>query len=105
MAFDISFKTCEDVAAAHLMYALLFYGSFKMAYTRCKNCDNNTPGTKLYSCRNCGKVYCEECIPKNECGNCDKEWFPTFVSMLPFASDNLKALGEVDSDDEQGDDD
>jgi hypothetical protein len=74
-----------------------------MAYSECKNCGNDEPGTKIYSCRNCGKIYCENCLPQQQCGNCDEEWFPTFVSMLPFTHDNLKSLGSVEDDEEEED--
>jgi hypothetical protein len=69
-----------------------------MAYKSCKNCGNDEGGTEIYACKSCGKIYCENCIPNGECGNCGKEWFPTFISLLPFAPDNMKTLGSVDDD-------
>ena len=42
--------------------------------TECNNCNNTTVGTKLFRCRECDKVYCEECVPNVSCDNCDVEW-------------------------------
>ena len=74
-----------------------------MAYRECKNCGNDEAGTTIYGCENCGKIYCEDCLPNGDCGNCGETWFPTIESRLPFGSDNLNTLGSIEDreDDEE----
>jgi hypothetical protein len=66
----------------------------------CKHCGNDTPGAKLYRCRNCGKIHCEDCLPGGNCDNCGVEWEPTFLSMLPFMRDNLERGDRISDDDD-----
>jgi hypothetical protein len=75
-----------------------------MGRRRCTNCDNDTVGTTIYRCKNCSKIYCEDCLPKGQCGNCDEEWFPGVISALPFMPDNLDRVGEIEEDGEEDND-
>ena len=69
-----------------------------MASHECKNCGNTEAGTDLLFCRNCGKVYCRDCLPDSKCGDCGSEWFPGVISSLPFMPDNLGHLGQIEED-------
>jgi DNA-directed RNA polymerase subunit RPC12/RpoP len=64
-------------------------------YKKCKNCHCRQDGTTVYRCRNCGKIFCSNCLPDSACSDCDGEWLPTLVSKVPFMPDNLKSIGEI----------
>lgn len=68
-----------------------------MGRPKCKNCDNDRHGTNLYRCKNCEKIYCADCLPRGQCGNCGEAWFPTMGSMLPFTSDNLDSFDYIEN--------
>ena len=60
-------------------------------YRQCAHCGNSETGAVIYSCDNCGQIYCSECLPNNHCGNYEQDWGLIFFKF--------SRLGVVEDDD------
>ena len=59
-------------------------------YTECPRCGNSEEHDAIFKCKNCGEIYCSECLPQNACRECGHEWglLVTGIKLIAYlASD------------------